>query len=274
MKEGFNIFCERGGVNVEIKQALLTKNPYSRPGTALTKVTNIVVHWVGNANTTAKANRDYFESLKTKKIYASAHYIIGLEGEILQCIPENEIAYHATVANGYSIGIENCHPDWNGKFNDKTYASLIQLCVELCKRYQLNPEKDIIRHYDVTKKECPKYYVKNPNEWIKLKQDVKACIEGKMDSELLEAIQGIIDYGVAIDIKVWGNIQTMNMKYAKLLLEKIGNKLGKATYQDTIKYLVEQGCINTPSVWLEEKMKPEYCRTLLIRIYYLLKNKK
>lgn len=158
---------------MEIKQALLTKNPYSRPGTKRLKVTKLVIHWVGNANSTAQANRNYFESLRDKKIYASAHYIIGLEGEVLQCIPENEIAYHATIANEYSIGIENCHPDWNGKFNDKTYKSLIELCADLCKRYNLNSEKDIIRHYDVTKKECPKYYVTNTNAWMKLKQDIK-----------------------------------------------------------------------------------------------------
>lgn len=114
---------------MKIEKALLTPNSYSRPGQKLTKVRKIVVHWVGNANSTAKANRNYFESLRNRKIYASAHYIIGLEGEIIQCIPENEVAYHATTANGYSIGIENCHPEWNGKFNEKTYKSLIELCV-------------------------------------------------------------------------------------------------------------------------------------------------
>lgn len=259
---------------MEIKQALLTKNIYSRPGTKLSRVKKVVIHWVGNANSTAQANRNYFESLKTKKIYASAHYIIGLEGEILQCIPENEIAYHATVANGYSIGIENCHPRWDGKFNEKTYNSLIELCVDICKRYNLDPEKDIIRHYDVTKKECPRYYVKNMDAWLKLKADVKAQMQdGKADQELLEAVQIIIKYGVPIDIKVWGNVRTMNMKYAKLLIEKIGKSFGKNSYEEMIQYLVEQGCINTPEAWLSGKFKPEYYRILLIRISNLIKNK-
>ena len=31
---------------------------------------------------------------------------------------------------------------------------------------------NIIRHYDVTGKECPKYYVKNSKEWEKLKEDI------------------------------------------------------------------------------------------------------
>lgn len=133
-----------------MENKLLTINEYSRPGTKIGKIKNIVIHWVGNANSTAIANRNYFESLKNKHIYASAHYVIGLEGEIIKCVPENEVAYHAKQANNYSIGIECCHPDWNGKFNNKTYKSLIDLCVDLCKRYNLDPRISIIRHYDVT----------------------------------------------------------------------------------------------------------------------------
>ena len=158
---------------MEIKQALLTKNIYSRPGTKLSRVKKVVIHWVGNANSTAQANRNYFESLKTKKIYASAHYIIGLEGEILQCIPENEIAYHATVANGYSIGIENCHPRWDGKFNEKTYNSLIELCVDICKRNgikQLNYTGDangnLTRHNMFAATACPGPYLQSKFSYI------------------------------------------------------------------------------------------------------------
>lgn len=252
---------------MKIEQALLTPNIYSRPGKKLSNVTKIVVHWVGNPNSTAIANRNYFESLKTKKVYASAHYIIGLQGEIIQCIPEDEIAYHATTANSCSIGIENCHPDWEGKYNAKTYASLIELCADICVRYNLDPEVDIIRHYDVSRKVCPKYYVQHPIAWQTLKQDVKEKMEELQgDTELIQAIKGIIDYGISIDMKVWGDISTMNMKYTKLLVEKIGKAFGKSTYEQTIQYLVEQGCINTPSVWLAENFKPEFCRWLLIKI--------
>ena len=39
-------------------------------------------------------NRNYFENLRTtQERMASAHFIIGLEGEIIQCVPLNEIAY-------------------------------------------------------------------------------------------------------------------------------------------------------------------------------------
>ena len=160
---------------MKITDNLLTINPMTRSAEKLENVKKIVVHYVGNPNTTALANRNYFESLsKQTEKYASSHYIVGLDGEIMRCIPENEVAWHSgnIDMNRQSIGIENCHPDDTGKFNDLTYNSLIDLLVDLCKRYNLDPQTDIIRHYDVTGKDCPKYYVENQDAWDKLKNDV------------------------------------------------------------------------------------------------------
>ena len=65
-----------------------------------------------------------------------------------------------------------CHPDSSGKFNSLTYNAAVELGVDLAKRYKLNPLTDFIRHYDVTKKCCPKYWVDNKSAWEKFKQDV------------------------------------------------------------------------------------------------------
>ena len=92
----------------------LNINPYSRSAEQQRKIEKIVIHYVGNPATSAKANRNYFNNLaKTHETYASSHYIIGLNGEIIQCIPEKEVAFHAGSwsMNRKSIGIENCHPD-------------------------------------------------------------------------------------------------------------------------------------------------------------------
>lgn len=160
---------------MEIITKLLTPNKYSRPQEKQPKIEYIIVHYVGNPNTSALANRNYFENLRiTKKLQASAHYIIGLNGEIIQCIPDNEVAFHSGnyTMNRRSIGIENCHPDWSGKFNDTTYESLVDLCVYLCKKHLISADK-IIRHYDVTKKECPKYFVQHQAEWEGFKNRVR-----------------------------------------------------------------------------------------------------
>lgn len=149
-----------------ITEAYLTVNEYSRPGDKLEKINGVVVHYVGNPGTSAQNNRNYFENLKdTHERSASSHYIIGLEGEILQCIPLDEIAYASNNRNSDTIAIECCHPDSTGEFNSYTYESLVKLTAALCKSYGLNPLTDVIRHYDVSGKECPVYYVENENEW-------------------------------------------------------------------------------------------------------------
>lgn len=164
-----NILQESGTV---IQTEYLTPNKYSRPKLTLKKINGIVVHYTANPGTSAEANRSYFEGLAVKRTtYASSHYIIGLEGEIVQCIPLTEESFASNNRNKDTISIECCHPDITGKFNDKTYHSLVTLVAALCVSYNLK-EKDIIRHYDVTGKECPLYYVKHENEWNILKKDI------------------------------------------------------------------------------------------------------
>lgn len=159
---------------MNIEDRLLTVSQYCRSGEKQGNIQYIVVHWVGNAGSSAIGNRNYFNSLATShKTSASSHYIIGLNGEIIRCIPEDEVAFHSGSysMNRKSIGIENCHPDWDGKFNDATYNSLVELCADICRRHNLSVN-NIIRHYDVTGKECPRYYVRNESAWVKFKNDV------------------------------------------------------------------------------------------------------
>lgn len=154
-----------------IKIDLLTPNRWSRGGEKLETVKHIVVHYVGNPNTTAANNRNFFENLKTThEASRSAHFIVGIEGEVLQIIPLNEWSYASNQQNVDSINIEVCHPDASGKFTEKTYDSLTHLINVLLDIYHL-PEENIIRHYDVTGKICPKYYVEHEDEWLQLKKD-------------------------------------------------------------------------------------------------------
>lgn len=157
-----------------IQQEILPVNPYSRPGDKVSKVTAIVVHYVGNPGTTAEQNRSYFNNLaELKNAYASSHYVVGLQGEIIQCVPLDEIAYASNNRNYDTISIECCHQDAEGRFTGDTYNSLVRLVAALCRTYGLNPETDVIRHYDVTGKLCPIYYVNNPDEWYAFKLSVK-----------------------------------------------------------------------------------------------------
>lgn len=157
----------------EIDVELLTVNPYSRPGIALKAVKGIVVHYTANPGSSAMANRNYFENLKeSQDRKVSSHFVVGLDGEIIQCIPTKEIAYASNDRNTDTLSIECCHPDETGEFTEDTYDSLVQLTAWLCKRFSLDMD-DVIRHFDVTGKNCPRYFVEHEDAWEQFKEDVQ-----------------------------------------------------------------------------------------------------
>lgn len=161
----------------EYQVELLTPNSYSRPQTALEEVKGIVIHYTANPGTTAIQNRSYFESLKdTKVTKASSHFVVGIEGEIVQCIPSTEVAYASNDRNSDTLSIECCHKDETGEFTKETYDTLVELTAWLCSKFNL-PVDNVIRHYDVTGKECPIYYVKNEDAWEGFKKDVQKYLD-------------------------------------------------------------------------------------------------
>lgn len=153
---------------------LLPMNRWSRPGIDLEEINGVVLHYVGNPNTSAQANRNYFASLASgeENTFASSHFIVGLEGEVIQCIPLTEVAYASNDRNSDTIAIEVCHPDETGQYSTVTYERVVELTAFLCREFKLNPETEVIRHYDVTGKLCPKYYAENPEAWADLIADV------------------------------------------------------------------------------------------------------
>ena len=166
----------------EIDVQLLDINEYSRPEIESDGITGIVIHYTANPGSTAQENRDYFEGLKdTHETSASSNFVVGLEGEIIQCVPTWEVAYASNERNKDTISIECCHPDETGKFTEETYQSMVQLTAWLCRKYRLTADT-VIRHYDVTGKNCPKYFVENEEAWANFKEDVaNALAKGGTD---------------------------------------------------------------------------------------------
>lgn len=165
---------------------LLDINEYSRPGIPLEQINGIVIHYTANPGSTAQNNRDYFEGLKdSHETKVSSHFVVGIEGEIVQCIPSSEIAYASNSRNSDTLSIECCHTDETGKFTEATYTSLVRLTGWLCYRFDLTSE-DVIRHYDVTGKLCPKYYVDHPEDWEQFKEDVGEQIKAVEQEVLAE----------------------------------------------------------------------------------------
>lgn len=171
---------------------LIPENCFSRPGKKLDKVLAIVVHYLGNPGQGPRGARDYWACLAGQDdadtipdISASAHFVVGFDGEILRAIPEDEKAYHCGAAgytrlamslfgdycrpvsspNRVTIGVELCHPGADGKPLPETESAAIELVRELCATHGLDPRFSVLRHFDVTGKDCPRWYVAHPEAW-------------------------------------------------------------------------------------------------------------
>lgn len=146
-----------------ITDSLIPRNKYNRPGTKSTPK-RICVHYTGDCGATAEQLTKYWQNVAAGVFkdkpwsWTSAQYIVGLNGEVVRCIPDNEIAYAAANQNADTIHIEVCYKRQSGEFEEKSIAALGELVRSLMKKYSI-PAVKVVRHYDLTGKLCPAYYV-------------------------------------------------------------------------------------------------------------------
>ncbi len=142
-------------------------NP-SRTGESLDAINDIVVHYVGNPGTTANQNWNYYNA---EDSVVCSHFIIGLDGHVIQCLPLYEKSEASNERNHDTISIEVCHPTEDGKFTEASYDSLVKLVRWLMDEFYLDSDH-VIRHYDITGKECPRYFVQHEDAWEHFKKDL------------------------------------------------------------------------------------------------------
>ena len=164
---------------VEIQKKL---TPYNFTLMSNKKNLYIVIHYVG-AVSTAKNNADYYARTK---LQASAHYFVD-ETSIWQSVEDSNRAWHCggglqgknghtlhgICTNSNSIGIEMCcKKDKNGNwyFEANTVKNTIDLVKVLMKKHNI-PIDRVIRHYDVTGKNCPAPYV-DETQWNNFKNKI------------------------------------------------------------------------------------------------------
>ena len=157
-----------------IQEEIIDVDGDSRSGDKLEGIRDVVIHYVGNPGTSAMQNRNWYANPESE---VSSHFLVGLEGEVIQCLPLDEKSAASNHRNRDTISIEVCHPDESGKFSEETYEALVELTAWLLRSAWLGPE-NIIRHYDVTGKNCPKYFVENEYSWQQFRVDVAAAMEG------------------------------------------------------------------------------------------------
>lgn len=243
----------------EMIEKFMKINKYGRPGTKRRRTTKIAWHFTGQHDVSAKNTVSYFSNVVAngyrvngRYIYASSHLVMGLEGEIYHIIPFNEIAYTTNSANAYSIGVECATTGSDDHYTDKEYVSMIKTGAWLAKLYGLDPRKDFIRHYDVTGKICPRYFVNHKSQWEQFKLDcynymigklkesnIRNCTNGKGNSVIGE--EKVVDKTIE-DKKAYNvqarviNCTTLNVRDTRP--DKNGN-LGK------VKFVLKKGEIVT-----------------------------
>ena len=172
-------------MELNIIERYLTPHPNSRRQDPLKVVKGIVLHWVAKPGQSASDVWQYFESAQRQ---ASAHFIVDLDGTILKLMPLEEVAFHAGPLadtrpkamerfgpwpNACLLGVETCHTDWKGQYTDAMIAAARELCACLCDMFNLSPDEDILRHWDITGKYCPRWWIDHPADWVEFKQSVK-----------------------------------------------------------------------------------------------------
>ena len=145
---------------------------YEKAERGFDEIRYIVVHYTANRNDTARGNCRYFQNTITK---TSGHFFVDGK-EIVQSVPLDHAAWHCggkiipgtdggkfygKCTNTNSISVELCGTGCTGTEilpSEATVEMAVALVKELMEVFGI-PAENVIRHYDVTGKLCPAYWV-------------------------------------------------------------------------------------------------------------------
>lgn len=152
----------------------------------------IVVHWTSNQGDTAKNNADYFAR---ESVGASAHYFVD-ENEVWSSVPPDCVAWHCGAKtykhpycrNSNSVGVEMCLTGKGYVIRRGTIERAVQLVRALMAQYNI-PIENVVRHYDVTGKNCPGPFVEDPTLWT----DFKTALTAEQEDEEMQVYQFVKD---------------------------------------------------------------------------------
>ena len=196
-------------MNIHFQQA--NAGNYLSAARGRKEICYLVIHFTANDGDTAKNNADYFTN---SNISTSTHYFVD-EKEVWQSVRDADIAWHCGTKGTYfhpycrnanSIGIELCSRIKNGKyyFQAGTVENAVQLARSLMQKYGIAPDH-VVRHYDVTHKNCPAPFVENVAAW----QDFKRRLTEEVDDMTADEVKNLIAqsktvYNTTASVPEWG----------------------------------------------------------------------
>ena len=157
-------------------------NNYSK-GRSGYKVCKITPHHMAG-KLTAKRCGELFQNSSR---YASANYGIGYDGEIICYVDEDNRAYtssnKANDCQAITIEVANSQNGGNWPISDASWNSLVNLCVDICRRYgfRLNydgtPNGSLTRHNMFAATSCPGPYLQSKFE------ELAKVVNDRLDNE-------------------------------------------------------------------------------------------
>ena len=169
-----------------------------------TPVDLIVVH-VTDGGPSAINTANYFAG----NARASAHFVVGQDGTVIQCVPIDKSAWHAHGANSHSIGIEHCaYTESEAMRAGGTVLPLtpVQLAASaelvrwLCDKFGIEPSLDTIKGHKAADAltdhdDCPEG-VTDPDgnrgwPWDTYLAMIVPPTEGAQNASILQTLVGI-----------------------------------------------------------------------------------
>ena len=138
----------------KLKIKILKSPNYSKKKRKISKIKYLIIHYTG-----MQSERVSIDRLLNKQHKVSCHYLISRNGNIIQMVNDDNVAWHAgksmwktvTNLNEDSIGIElvnKGHSLGYENFSKKQIKILINLCLFLKKKYKIN-KLNILGHSDI-----------------------------------------------------------------------------------------------------------------------------
>ncbi len=163
---------------MNIENRFLTKNEMTRSCEPIKNVKRIILCGSNIKNVSSLKYRNYIDNFRFKdETYLSFHYIIDLNGNIIRCIPEEEISWSTNLfdIDSSSISLLILTDEYDNISID-SFNSQVKVIRELCEKYLLDPLEDVILNNGITGRRNPSYYLDNTYKFEKLRKQISENI--------------------------------------------------------------------------------------------------
>lgn len=222
----------------------------------------LVYHYTANKGDRAESNGYYF---KNNRVMASAHYFVD-DNEIIQSVEDCYIAwavggrkypnciatgggmFYGVATNSNTIHIEMCG-DRNGVASAKTQENAIELGKKLMKKYSIQLT-NIIRHFDVTGKECPAYFCnsfENNKKWEEFKNRLK-CVDKIENRKEIVDNKKVADTKEEYKVRIVADV--LNVRNGAGTSYKVNNQVCKGEVYTIIETKENWGKLKSGAGWI------------------------